>query len=117
WSGLGSGYRTEYAGLRFGFFGLGECVGIVVISALTAVLCLGGWKGPFGLDAELGWLWTLLKVFAVAFVVIWLRVTYPRLREDQLQRPCWLGRVPGGLAQMALPAGVRPTFASLLSHL
>ena len=85
------GYMTEYTGLRFAFFLLAEYVGIVVIAALTTVLFLGGWKGPFGLDAELGWLWTLMKVFAVSFVVIWLRVSYPRLREDQLQRLCWLG--------------------------
>src|SRR5687767_10130397 len=76
------GYMTEYTGLRFAFFLLAEYVGIVVISALTAVLFLGGWKGPFGLDAELGWLWTLVKTFAVAFVITWFRVAYPRLRED-----------------------------------
>jgi len=101
------GYMTEYTGLRFAFFILAEYVGIVVISALTTVLFLGGWKGPFGLDAELGWLWTLLKVFAVSFVVIWLRVSYPRLREDQLQRLCWLILVPAALLQLILTAAVR----------
>ena len=101
------GYLTEYTGLRFAFFLLAEYVGIVVIAALTTVLFLGGWKGPFGLDAELGWLWTLLKVFAVSFVVIWLRVAYPRLREDQLQRLCWLGLVPLALLQLILTAGVK----------
>ena len=70
------GYMTEYTGLRFAFFLLAEYVGIVVISALTTVLFLGGWQGPFG-RRQLGWLWTLLKMFAVAFVVIWLRVTTP----------------------------------------
>ena len=99
------GYMTEYTGLRFAFFLLAEYVGIVVISALTTVLFLGGWKGPF--DAYLGWLWTLVKVFAVAFVVIWLRVSYPRLREDQLQRLCWLVLVPLALAQLILTAAVR----------
>lgn len=99
------GYLTEYTGLRFAFFLLAEYVGIVVIAALTAVLFLGGWKGPF--DEHLGWLWTLVKVFAVSFVVIWLRVAYPRLREDQLQRLCWLILVPVALAQLILTAGVR----------
>jgi NADH-quinone oxidoreductase subunit H len=99
------GYMTEYTGLRLGFFLLAEYVGIVVISALTTVLFLGGWRGPF--DASLGWLWTLLKVFAVAFVIIWLRVAYPRLREDQLQRLCWLVLVPVALAQLVLTAAVR----------
>ena len=99
------GYKTEYTGLRFAFFLLAEYVGIVVIAALTTVLFLGGWKGPF--SAELGWLWTLVKVFAVSFVVIWLRVAYPRLREDQLQRLCWLVLVPIALGQLVLTAAVR----------
>ncbi|MGA8117201.1 MAG: complex I subunit 1 family protein [Actinocatenispora sp.] len=100
------GYLTEYTGLRFALFLLAEYVGIVVIAALTTVLFLGGWKGPFA-DQQLGWLWTLIKVFAVAFVVIWLRVSFPRLRADQLQRFCWLGLVPVSLAQLVLTAAVR----------
>jgi NADH-quinone oxidoreductase subunit H len=100
------GYLTEYTGLRFAFFLLAEYAGIVVISALTVVLFLGGWRGPFA-DAELGWLWTLLKVFAVAFVIIWLRVSYPRLREDQLQRLCWLVLVPLALLQLVITAAVK----------
>jgi NADH-quinone oxidoreductase subunit H len=100
------GYMTEYTGLRFAFFLLAEYVGIVVIAALTTVLFLGGWQGPFG-DDYLGWLWTLVKVFAVSFVIIWLRVSYPRLREDQLQRLCWLVLVPIALAQLVLTAAVK----------
>ncbi|HKD97630.1 MAG TPA: NADH-quinone oxidoreductase subunit NuoH [Micromonosporaceae bacterium] len=99
------GYMTEYTGLRFAFFLLAEYVGIVVIAAMTTVLFLGGWKGPF--DTHLGWLWTLVKVFLVSFVVIWLRVAYPRLREDQLQRLCWLVLVPLALAQLVLTAAVK----------
>jgi len=100
------GYMTEYTGLRFAFFLLAEYVGIVVLAALTIVLFLGGWRGPFA-DAELGWLWTLIKVCAVSFGVIWLRVSYPRLRADQLQRLCWLVLVPLALAQLLLTAAVR----------
>jgi NADH-quinone oxidoreductase subunit H len=100
------GYLTEYTGLRFAFFLLAEYVGIVVIAALTTVLFLGGWRGPFA-DAQLGWLWTLLKVFAVSFVIIWLRVAYPRLREDQLQRLCWLVLVPLALAQLLVTVAVK----------
>jgi NADH-quinone oxidoreductase subunit H len=99
------GYLTEYTGLRFAFFLLAEYAGIVVVSALTAVLFLGGWRGPW--DDALGWLWTLLKTGAVAFVVIWFRVAYPRLREDQLQRLCWQVLVPLALAQLVLTAAVR----------
>lgn len=100
------GYMTEYTGLRFAFFLLAEYVGIVVIAALTTVLFLGGWQGPFG-DEYLGWFWTLLKVFAVSFVIIWFRVSYPRLREDQLQRLCWLVLVPLALGQLVLTAAVK----------
>jgi NADH-quinone oxidoreductase subunit H len=95
------GAYTEYTGLRFALFLLAEYAGIVIVAALTTVLFLGGWKGPF-LDAELGWLWTLTKVLALSFVVIWLRVSYPRLREDQLQKLAWVGLIPAALLQLAL---------------
>ncbi|WP_026257611.1 NADH-quinone oxidoreductase subunit NuoH [Actinopolymorpha alba] len=94
------GPYTEYTGIRFALFLLAEYAGIVVLAALTTVLFLGGWHGPFS-DA-LGWLWTLLKAFAVAFVVIWVRVAYPRLRSDQLQRLGWQVLVPLALVQLAL---------------
>jgi len=94
------GAYTEYTGLRFAFFLLAEYAGIVLLSALTAVLFLGGWHGPF--EDYLGWLWTLLKTFALAVLVIWLRVAYPRLREDQLQRLAWQWLVPLALLQLAV---------------
>ena len=94
------GPYTEYSGIRFALFLLAEYAGIVVLAVLTAVLFLGGWQGPF--DEQLGWLWTLAKAGAVAFVVIWLRVAYPRLREDQLQRLAWTGLVPLALLQLVI---------------
>ena len=103
------GPLTEYTGLRFALFLLAEYAGIVVFSALTAVLFLGGWRGPA--PDQLGWLWTLLKTFAVAFVVIWVRVSYPRLREDQLQRFAWQVLVPLALAQLVLTGVVRVAMA------
>jgi NADH-quinone oxidoreductase subunit H len=105
-SELVSGYLIEYSGLRYAFFMLAEYVGIVVISAMSAVLFLGGWKGPF-LDTQLGWFWMLLKVSLFVFIVLWLRVAYPRLREDQLQKLCWLGLVPLALLQLILTAAVK----------
>ncbi|PJE98202.1 NADH-quinone oxidoreductase subunit H [Streptomyces carminius] len=99
------GAYTEYTGLRFALFLLAEYAGIVVLCALTTVLFLGGWHGPWA--GELGWLWTLLKTAALAFVVIWLRVSYPRLREDQLQRLAWTVLVPLALAQIALTGVVK----------
>ena len=94
------GAYTEYTGLRFALFLLAEYAGIVVLCALTTVLYLGGWHGPA--SGVLGPVWTLLKTGAVAVVVIWLRVSWPRLREDQLQRLAWGVLVPVALAQLAL---------------
>ncbi len=99
------GAYTEYTGLRFALFLLAEYAGIVVLCALTTVLFLGGWKGPF--DETLGWLWTLVKTLALSFVVIWLRVSYPRLREDQLQKLSWTLLIPAALAQLALTGVVK----------
>jgi NADH-quinone oxidoreductase subunit H len=94
------GPLTEYTGLRFAFFLLAEYAGIVVMSLLFTVLFLGGWRGPF--SETMGPLWTLLKGAFVAVLIIWLRVAWPRLREDQLQRLAWLTLVPLALAQLAL---------------
>ena len=94
------GAYTEYTGLRFAFFLLAEYAGIVLLCALTTVLFLGGWHGPF--EESLGWLWTLGKASLLAIVVIWLRVAFPRLREDQLQRLAWQWLVPLALIQLAL---------------
>jgi NADH-quinone oxidoreductase subunit H len=99
------GHLTEYTGLRFAFFLLAEYAGIVVMSLLFATLWLGGWHGPF--PDELGWFWTLLKGLVVAVLVIWVRVAWPRLREDQLQRLAWVWLVPIALGQLVLTgAGV-----------
>jgi NADH-quinone oxidoreductase subunit H len=100
------GPLTEYTGLRFALFLLAEYAGIVVLAALTTVLFLGGWRGPF-LEHQLGWLWTLLKVLALSFLVVWLRVSYPRLREDQLQKLAWTVLVPLSLLQVVVTAVVR----------
>ncbi|MFI7588051.1 NADH-quinone oxidoreductase subunit NuoH [Spongisporangium articulatum] len=101
-SELVMGPYTEYTGLRFALFLLAEYAGIVVLSALTAVLFLGGWRGPFA--EYLGPVWMLLKTGVVAVVVIWVRVAWPRLREDQLQRLAWAVLVPVTLAQLAITA-------------
>ncbi|GAB1824389.1 NADH-quinone oxidoreductase subunit NuoH [Herbidospora sp. RD11066] len=97
------GPMTEYTGIRFALFMLTEYAGIVVLSALTTVLYLGGWQGPL----LPGPVWTLIKVFALAFVVIWFRVSFPRMREDQLQRLAWVGLVPLALVQLALTGVVK----------
>jgi NADH-quinone oxidoreductase subunit H len=97
------GPYTEYGGLRFALFLLAEYAGIVVLCLLTTVLFLGGWQGPFA-DS---FAWTLVKAAGLAFVVIWARVSFPRLRADQLQRLAWLGLVPLALLQLFVTGVVR----------
>ncbi|KHL16356.1 NADH-quinone oxidoreductase subunit H [Mumia flava] len=94
------GPYTEYGGIRFAMFLLAEYAGIVVLAALTTTLFLGGWRGPA--SDEIGWLWVLVKTFVVAFGVVWARVAWPRLREDQLNALAWKVLVPLALAQLAL---------------
>ncbi len=96
------GPYTEYTGLRFALFLLAEYAGIVVLSLVFANLYLGGWTGPG--DHWIGWFWTLLKAFLVACLILWIRVAWPRLREDQLQRMAWLWLVPIALLQLVVTA-------------
>lgn len=99
---------TEYGGMRFALFLFTEYGGIVVVSAMTTVLFLGGWRGP-GPDS-LGPLWTLLKIGVLVFLVIWARVSWPRLREDQLQRLAWGALVPVALVQLAITTALVMAF-------
>jgi NADH-quinone oxidoreductase subunit H len=94
------GPLTEYGGMRFAMFLLTEYAGIVLLAALTAVLFLGGWAGPW--SDQVGVVWMLLKIIAISFLVIWARVAYPRLREDQLNALAWKVLVPLALAQITL---------------
>ncbi|HZB01058.1 MAG TPA: complex I subunit 1 family protein [Actinomycetota bacterium] len=87
------GAYTEYTGLKFAFFLLAEYGGIVAFSGIASVLYLGGYQPLPGIPIP-GPLMMLGKIGALAFLFIWLRATYPRLREDQLQRFSWLGLIP-----------------------
>ena len=88
------GAYTEYTGLKFAFFLLSEYGGIVVMSAVASVLFLGGYLPLPGLSVIPGPIWMFGKIFALSFVIVWLRATFPRLREDQLQRFAWIKLVP-----------------------
>jgi NADH-quinone oxidoreductase subunit H len=88
------GAYTEYTGLKFAFFLLSEYGGIVVMSAVASVLFLGGYLPLPALSVIPGPLWMFGKIFALSFVIVWLRATFPRLREDQLQRFAWIQLVP-----------------------
>jgi NADH-quinone oxidoreductase subunit H len=101
------GHLTEYTGLRFAFFLLTEYAGIVSQSAIAATLFLGGYKGLVLPDGP--W-WLAVKVFALAFAVIWFRATYPRLREDQLQTFAWVRLVPVSLLLILLVGFTKVSF-------
>jgi NADH-quinone oxidoreductase subunit H len=88
---LVAGYHTEYSGMRFGLFQMGEYVNMITLSALTVTLFFGGWYGPW---APLGPLWFLIKLLIVIFFVLWIRATVPRLRYDQLMRFGWKVLLP-----------------------
>ena len=87
------GAYTEYGGLKFAFFLLAEYAGIVALSGIAAVLFLGGYQGLPGIPLP-DPIWMAGKIGVLSFFIIWLRATYPRLREDQLQRFAWLTLIP-----------------------
>jgi NADH-quinone oxidoreductase subunit H len=103
-SELVSGYMVEYTGFRFLFFFIGEFGTAFAFAALAATLFLGGWAIP-GVD-DVGWANVLgpavlfVKLMLVAFLMFWVRFTYPRLREDQLQAVAWKYLIPIGLANI-----------------
>jgi NADH-quinone oxidoreductase subunit H len=98
------GYLTEYSGIRFTMFFLAEYAGMFAMSAIATTLFLGGWYFP-GLDTTiLGPFVMMGKVSLLAFVMIWVRVTWPRLREDQLQSLAWRWLVPIALFNLLLTA-------------
>jgi NADH-quinone oxidoreductase subunit H len=101
------GAYTEYTGLKFAFFLLGEYAGIVLLSAVASVLFLGGYLAPPFLGFIPDPLWMAAKIGAVSFVIIWLRATYPRLREDQLQRFSWIVLIPLALVNILATAVVK----------
>ena len=95
-SELIAGYHTEYSGMRFGLFFLGEYVHMMVFGGLLAVLFLGGWHGPFLPP----FVWLLIKMILAALFMIWVRGTLPRLRYDQLMVLGWKVLIPLSLVNI-----------------
>jgi NADH-quinone oxidoreductase subunit H len=89
---LVAGYLTEYGGMRFGSFFLGEYLEVVIISGIATACFLGGWHGPG--PVELAPLWTLAKMSLFVILFIWVRATLPRLRYDQLMSLGWKVLLP-----------------------
>jgi NADH-quinone oxidoreductase subunit H len=98
------GAYTEYTGLKFAFFLLAEYAGIVALSGVASVLFLGGFLPLPFLSFIPGPFWMLAKIGALSFTVVWFRATYPRLREDQLQRFSWIVLIPLALADIMITA-------------
>ncbi len=101
------GAYTEYSGLRFAFFLLAEYGGIVALSAIASVLYLGAYQPLPFLSFIPGWIWMSGKIMGLSFFIIWLRATYPRLREDQLQRFSWTLLIPLALANIMVTAVIK----------
>jgi NADH-quinone oxidoreductase subunit H len=104
------GAYTEYTGLKFAFFLLAEYGGIVALAAVASVLFLGGYLPPPMLEMIPDPLWMAAKIGGLSFFIIWLRATYPRLREDQLQRVSWLTLIPLALAQIMVVGFLKVAF-------
>jgi NADH-quinone oxidoreductase subunit H len=103
---LGAGYSTEYSGMRFGMFFIGEYVHMQVLGALVAVFFLGGWRGPL----LPGPVWLLAKVIAVALAMIWIRATLPRFRYDQLMEIGWKVLIPVSLINIVATGALMMLF-------
>jgi NADH-quinone oxidoreductase subunit H len=83
-----AGFHVEYAGMAFALFFLAEYANMILISALTAVMFLGGWLSPFSFIPD-GIHWFLLKTGGFLFLFLWFRATFPRYRYDQIMRLGW----------------------------
>ena len=105
---LVSGYNVEYSSMTFALFFLGEYANMILMSAMTTVLFLGGWL-PLIDVAPFNWIpgviWFGAKVAFCLFVFLWVRATFPRYRYDQLMRLGWKVFLPGSLLWLVLVAG------------
>ncbi len=114
-SELVTGYLTEYSGLRFLMFFIGEFATAGIFSALAATMFLGGWYVP-GLDPTdnlfnvIGPLVLIGKMVFVAFLIFWFRFTYPRFREDQLQQLAWKFLIPLSLVNIVATGVLKVVF-------
>jgi NADH-quinone oxidoreductase subunit H len=107
-SELVGGYHTEYSGIKFAMFYLGEYLNTVTVAAVATTLWLGGWRGPA--PDVLPWLWPLLwfllKVLVIVYVYIWIRATLPRIRYDRLMAFGWKLLIPFGLLWVMLTGAI-----------
>jgi len=107
-SELVAGAFTEYAGMSFGVFFMAEYANIVVGCALATILFLGGWHSPVGLLPGLGWF--LLKLYALIFVVVWVRWTFPRTQFYRLLNLSWKILIPISMFTLVLTSVMMKLF-------
>jgi NADH-quinone oxidoreductase subunit H len=88
-----AGFHVEYSGMAFAVFFLAEYANMILVSALTAIMFLGGWLSPVSFLPD-GILWLFAKMSAILFLFLWFRATFPRYRYDQLMRLGWKVFVP-----------------------
>ena len=115
-SELVAGYMVEYSSMSFALFFLGEYANMILMSAMTTILFLGGWLPPFDiypLNIIPGPIWFILKICFVLFVFLWMRATTPRYRYDQLMRLGWKVFLPFSLIWVVLTAGFLISFDML----
>jgi NADH-quinone oxidoreductase subunit H len=105
---LVAGYHTEYSGMRFGMFFIGEYVNVIVLSSLATTFFLGGWHGPG--PWWLSYFWFFIKSGAIVFFFVWTRATLPRFRYDQLMHFGWKVLVPLALLNVLLTGFLALTF-------
>ena len=103
---LVAGYNVEYSAMGFALFFLGEYANMILMSAMTSILFLGGWLAPFGLTFIPGPIWLAVKIAFCLFIFLWVRATFPRYRYDQLMRLGWKVFLPLSLAGVVIVAGV-----------
>jgi NADH-quinone oxidoreductase subunit H len=100
-----AGFHIEYSGLKFGMFFVGEFLHAFTISALTATLFLGGWRGPWAeLYPLLGLFYFFIKTSIIYFVVIWIRGSFPRIRIDHMNNLNWKLITPLAMASLIFTA-------------
>lgn len=97
---LVAGFHSEYSGMRFALFFLAEYTNMFIVAAVFTTLFLGGWRGP----VLPGPIWFLVKVYALVFLVIVARWTFPRLRFDQLMTLAWKVMIPLAMANLIVTA-------------
>lgn len=88
-----AGHMVEYSGMAFALFFLGEYANMILVSALTSILFLGGWLSPVGFIGN-GFIWLALKTAFILFLFLWFRATFPRFRYDHIMRLGWKVFIP-----------------------